>query len=339
MSAHHRHKHFKADLSDFFVVLVYSNTARMKRRTDLFNIVADKVEKSGVDHVLVELAFGDREFQVTNSVQLNHLRLRTIEEFWHKENLINLGIHHGMRLWPGKKKHVMWLDGDCEPIGMSMHEWFCETWQELQHHKFVQCWQWLQHLDYDLQPLGHDKGGSGLSPSFMFNYTKYGHPYPDQKNDGYPKQWGSPGLCWAAEIQALLDIGMIGDVSITGGGDWYLAHMLISDLPFADFKKGGYTPEYVQYWKHRQELCERWIKRDVGFVKAFMSHFFHGKLQNRGYNWREQILIKGHFNQNTDLKKDHQGLWQLETYLPRQIWMRDQLRRYARSRNEDSIDS
>lgn len=328
---------FDANLDDFFVVMVISNTARFRRRAHLFNHIAKKLQDSGVDHVLVELAFGERAFHCTTAVALNHCRLRSQEEFWHKENITNCGIAHGLRLWPHKKK-VLWMDADCEPIGQSMQQWFSEIWHELQHYEFVQAWSWLQHLDIDNQPLGHHKTQPETNPSFMYNYMKFGTPYP-KRQQGYPSQWGSPGLAWAANIDALMKIGMLGDVGITGGGDWYLAHMLISELPFQDFERNKYTDDYIAYWKHRQELCERWIKRDVGVVKAFMLHHFHGKIPDRGYNWREQILIKGQFSPSKDLKKDAQGVWQLETNDVRQMYIRDMLRKYARSRNEDSIDS
>lgn len=323
---------FQAKLEQMFVVLVMSNTPRYKRRWELFKKTASRIKASGIDVVCVELAFGHRNF-MTDSSDPKNLQLRTIEEFWHKENLINLGIAHGRRLWPNKKM-VAWIDADCFPIGKTMKQWFEETWHQLQHYEFVQMWEWLQPLDYDHNPL------CSPNPSFMSNYIKWGTPYPKSKVEGYPKQWGSPGLAWAANLRTGLDkIGGIGDVGITGGGDWYLAHALISDLPFQDFKKGGYQPQYVDYWEHRQELCDKWIKRDVGFVKGLYGHWFHGKIVNRQYNTREQILVKGKFRPDRDLKRDHQGLWQLETDTREQMWMRDELRRMFRARNEDSIDS
>lgn len=320
---------FNADLSDFFVVAVISNTPRYKRRWELFQRFIRNVEQSGVDFVAVELAFGDREF--VTPLAPNYLRLKTVEEFWHKENLINLGTSHGRRLWSHKKK-VAWIDADCFPIGQSYRQWFEETWHQLQHNEFVQMWEWLQPLDFKHNPLGT------ANPSFMANYIKFGTPYP-KATKGYPAQWGSPGLAWAANLSALDQIGGIGDVGITGGGDWYLAHMLISDLPFQDFKKGGYTQQYIEYWENRQELCEKWIKRDVGYVQGLYGHWFHGKIVNRQYNTREQIIVKGGLRPDQDLKRDHQGLWQLETWKNRQIWMRDELRRMFRARDEDSIDS
>ncbi len=323
---------FKSKLEQMFVVAVISNTPRFKRRWELFKKFTNQVRASGVDLVCVELAFGHRHF-MTDSVQPSNLHLRTHEEFWHKENLVNLGIAHGRRLWPDKQM-VCWLDADCFPIGKSFRQWFHETWHELQHYEFVQMWEWLQPLDYEHNPL------CSPNPSFMSNYIKWGTPYPKSKEPGYPKQWGSPGLAWACNLTDGFDkIGGIGDVGITGGGDWYLAHLLISDLPFADFKKGGYTQQYIDYWEHKQDLAEKWIKRDVGFVKGLYGHWFHGKIANRQYSTREQILVKGAFSPLTDLKRDHQGLWQLETWEPRQMWMRDELRRMFRARNEDSIDS
>lgn len=320
---------FNALLRDFFVVTVISNTCRYRRRYELFLRFKKMCEDAGVHLVVVELAFGDREFAVANSVELSHLRIRTHEEFWHKENLVNLGIAHGRRLWPHMKR-VGRIDADCEPVGRSAREWFEETWHELQHYEFVQMWEWLQPLDIRLNPLGTP------NPSFMANYVKFGDPYP-KSGKGYPNQWGSPGLAWAANLSALDQIHGIPDAAVLGDGDWYLAHMLISDLPFHDMHR--YSRDYREYWEHRQQLCERWIKRDVGYVSGLVMHYFHGKTVDRGYNTRENILIEGQFSPHTDLKRDHQGLWQLETWEPRQIRMRDRIRRYFRARNEDSIDS
>lgn len=320
---------FDANLDDFFVVAVVSNTARYHRRYHLAKQFIKMVKATGVDLMVVEVAFGHRPFELTSAVDPWNLQLRTVEEFWHKENCINLGISAGRRLKPSKQR-VAWIDADCAPVGISCLEWFEETWHELQHFEFVQMWEWLQPLDYYHAPLG------SANPSFMANYIKYGTPYP-KENSGYPTQWGSPGLAWAANLSALDQIGHIGDVAIAGAGDWYLAHMLVSDLPQPDMQ--AYTHGYRHYWLHRQALCDKWIKKDVGYVRGLFTHFFHGEIFYRGYNWREKILIEGKFDPHTDLKRDHQGLWQLETHEPRQIFIRDKLRQYIRTRNEDSIDS
>ncbi len=320
---------FQAILDDFFMVVVVSNTARFKRRYELLNKFMAMVRASGVDYVLVELAFGDRHFEVSDAVDLRCLRLRTKEEYWHKEDLIAAGIAHGRRLWPHKKT-VAWSDADCEPVGRSFREWCEETWHELQHYEFVQMWEYLQPLDYHLAPLG------GANPSFMSNYVKFGTPYP-KATKGYPAQWGSPGLAWAGNLSALDQIGGIPRSHILGGGDWWFSHMLISGDPVPGLCR--YTKDFQDIFLNQQALCERWIKRDVGYVRGLVTHFFHGKIVNRGYNTRENILIEGRFQPTKDLKTDSQGLWQLETWEPRQIRMRDRIRAYFRHRSEDSIDT
>lgn len=319
---------FEAKLEQLFVVSVISNTPRFKRRWHLYEQFVRRVRESGIDHITVEIAFGNRAF-MTDASDPRNLHLRTVEEFWHKENCINLGIAHGRRIFQNKTM-VAWVDADCAPVGKSFNDWWKETWHELQHYEFVQMWEWLQPLDFDHNPLGTP------NPSFMANYIKHGTAYP-KPTKGYPNQWGSPGLAWAANLTALDQIGGIADAAVLGAGDWYLAHMLISDLPFPDMQK--YSADYLNYWTTRQKLCEKWIKRDVGYVKGLYTHFFHGKTINRGYNTRENILIDGKFSPIADIKRDGQGLWQLETWEPRQIKMRDQIRQYFRKRNEDSIDS
>lgn len=281
---------------------------------------------AGVNLITVELAFGQRDFGVTDCSDVLHLQIRSHEEFWHKENLINLGIAHGRKLFP-EADTVAWIDADCRPARMP-RDWFEETWHELQHYKIVQMWELLQPLDYNYLPV------CTPNPSFMSNYIKFGTAYP-KPTHGYPRQWGSPGLAWAANLSALDEIGGIPDVAILGAGDWYLAHMLISDLKIPNMNK--YSSGYRDYWHHKQKLCDRWIKRDVGFVRGMVYHDWHGKISNRGYNTRENILIEGQYDPRYDIKRDHQGLIQMETHDLRQIMMYDRIRSYFRFRSEDEI--
>lgn len=315
-------------MSNFFAVTVVSNFTRYKRRPELYRRFDEMMQHAGVPLITVELSTQQRDFEVTRSGFEQHLQLRSQEEFWHKENLINLGISLGRRLYPNATK-VAWLDADCRPAVLP-RDWFTETWHQLEHYQFVQMWEWLQPLDYHHAPLGSP------NPSFMANYIKFGTPYPKNEK-GYPVSWGSPGLAWAANIDAIDAIGGIPDVAILGAGDWYLAHMLTSGLELGEMKQ--YSEGYRDYWAHKQLLCERHIKRDVGYVKGLVFHDYHGKTVDRGYNTREGILIRNKYDPRYDIKRDHQGVYQMETYEMRQIKMYDQIRAYFRARNEDSIDT
>ena len=55
---------------------------------------------------------------------------------------------------------------------------------------------------------------------------------------------------------------------------------------------------------------------------------------------RWKILKDFQFNPRTDLKRDHQGLWQLEDdHTLRFVGLRDAIRNYFRMRNEDTIET
>lgn len=332
----HPHPHRpKADLSHFYVVAVVSNPIRYRRRYELYWAFKEMCEAAGVKLITVEQAFGHRPYMVTEFNNPYHVQCRSFEELWLKENMINLGFHRALQLDP-LAREVAWIDADCRPA-MPYIQWFEETWHQLQHYEFVQMWEWIVDLDNDYNPIG--KPG----PSFMANYIKYGSPYPTGFLDGnrhnpyhQPVSWGSPGLAWAANIDALDKIGGLPQNAILGAGDWYLAHMLISELDIPGMSK--YSSGYRNGFARQQELCNRWIKQDVGYVPGMVYHDWHGKKVNRKYNTRERILIENQYDPNTDIKVGSSGLLQLETWEPRQIKLRDQIRRYFRERNEDSID-
>jgi len=129
------------------------------------------------------------------------------------------------------------------------------------------------------------------------------------------------------------------DFCILGSADFHMAHALVGGMN----KDGGYTWEssklsrYSQKMLEWQERAERWIKRDVGYVPVSVGHWFHGDKKDRKYGERGRILIENNYNPDTDIKYDSQGLVILETWEPRQIKLRDQIRQYLRDRNEDSI--
>jgi hypothetical protein len=85
-------------------------------------------------------------------------------------------------------------------------------------------------------------------------------------------------------------------------------------------------------WENR---AEKHIRRNVGYVPGLLLHHWHGKKRDRKYADRWKIIIDNDYDPHYDLKEDWQGLWQLTD---RSFKLRDDIRAYFRSRNEDSID-
>lgn len=335
-----------ADLSHFWVIVVISNSVRFRRRYELYWKFKAMCEAAGFGDrmITVELALSNRSHIITQPGNPRHVQLRSIEELWHKENMVNIGVQQARRLDP-RIREVAWIDADCFPMTMRPYDWFAETWHQLQHFQVVQMWEHLINFGPQNQPI------SAPQLSFMATYHRMGCTVPEGHNRSVSNEQnyeatvkgglylGRPGLAWAANIDALDAIGGLPDFCILGSGDWHLAHALIGAMD-----DGSYTAETKLLSRYAEELleiqtkCERWIKRDVGFVPMTVGHEFHGNKVDRGYPTRWKILTENGYDPRRDIKYDHQGLLQLETYEPRQIRLRDGCRGYFRARNEDSID-
>lgn len=331
-----------ADLSKFWVITIISNACRFKRRYELYWRFAEMCHDAGVNLITVEQAFGDRQFMVTESNNKYHLQVRSVEELWHKENMINMGVKHACAMFPGQVREVAWVDADCRPM-CTYRDWFENTWHELQHYEFVQMWEWLLDLDYSHNPLGPPQ------PGFMANYIKYGTPNPKEfhrlqmKSKSYPEAgsalFGRPGLAWACNRDAFNKVGGLIDFCVLGAGDYYMAHALVGTMSTAtnEYVRGSKNSRYAEKLFEWQDKALRWIKKDVGYVKTGVLHDFHGSKVNRRYGTRGKILINNKYNPDTDLKYDCHGMLQLETWSKRQMKLRDDIRAYFRQRNEDEI--
>jgi hypothetical protein len=91
----------------------------------------------------------------------------------------------------------------------------------------------------------------------------------------------------------------------------------------------------VKIWQDRAKA----LRQDLGYVPGTIVHHWHGKKAQRHYWTRKKVLVESQFDPTTDVSRDSQGIWQLhDDGTDRFIKLRDGLRRYFRSRNEDSID-
>lgn len=324
-----------ADLSRFYVITVISNSARYKRRYELYWKFKKMVEDAGVKLLTVEQAFGQRPFMVTDPNNPMHIQVRSIEELWIKENMINVGVQHITRLDP-LAREVAWVDADCFAMVPAI-DWFEETWHALQHYEFVQMWEHLINFGPQNQPI------TGPQLSFMATYAAMGFQVPKERNVKHTLaghsgviSLGRPGLAWAANISALNAVGGLIDYCILGSGDWHMAHGLVGAMEVRgqEHKLSAYSRALLDW----QEKAERWIKRDVGYVPVTVGHWFHGNKVDRKYPTRGKVLIDNQYDPRTDIKYDAHGILQLETWEPRQIRLRDQIRDYFATRNEDSID-
>lgn len=328
------------DLSQLCVVTCISNPVRYKSRYELYRKFEKMCHDAGVTFVTIEQAFGDRDFVLTTDGDPLDLQVRSIDELWHKENMLNLAIAYAVQKNP-KLKYVAWVDADVFPM-RDGRDWFEETWHQLQHYQVVQMFEWSVDLDPNYNQLSEKRHG------FIAKYFQEGFVPPTvagkwrKPNDpnsyyggGYGVQ-GHSGFAWAASIDALNAVGGLIDKAILGAGDWHMAHGLVGAMSLSI--PHIVSPQYKKYLLSWEKLATRHIKRDVGYVSGTIYHYWHGKKVDRKYWDRWKILADNDYDPYKDLKRDAQGLYQLESYYPRQLMLRDQVRAYFRQRNEDSID-
>jgi hypothetical protein len=302
-----------------YVVAPVINPSRYRSRYSLYRDFQKYITDTGAILYTVEAAFGDRDFDITNAADPKHIRLRTNHEVWHKENLINIGVS---RL-PADWKYVAWIDAD---VQFARPDIVAETIHQLQHHSVVQMFAHATDLGPHHEPL---RSFDGFVAQWM---RRSGNGWMDTR----PEQYGAwhPGYAWACRRDAWDHLGGLIDFAIVGSADRYMACGLIGEIAqslSADIVRN--CPIYTEWCFEWQARAETYIRRNIGFVDGLLLHYFHGAKKNRGYFNRSAILWQNRFDPAKDIKRDWQGLWQLTD---QKVRMRDQLRAYFRSRDEDS---
>lgn len=327
------------------VIAVIVNPCRYKSRYDLYRAFEAHMIESGVRLHTVELAYGERPFEILgHSSLVDYTGLRTESELWHKENLINIGISRLPRDW----KYVAWIDAD---IHFGRGSWAQETLHQLQHYAFVQPWSHAQDLGVNYEPLDRHasfaycyRQHAQLPAADVKLRTASGLPYgPPPAPSGpvtptFPAtgvyNW-HPGFAWAATRPAIDAVGGLIDWSILGASDHHMAKALVGRVREATPK--DLTPQYYAGLDRWQALAEKSIRRNIGYVPGTIIHYWHGEKTKRRYWDRWQILYTNRYDPTHDIKRDWQGVYQLDDDgTSRAISLRDEIRAYFRERQEDA---
>lgn len=323
---------------------------------------------SGIDGLDANCAIHGPEFKH------KYIGLRSSSELWLKENLINVGVQSLPYNW----QQVAWLDSDVHFIrpnwvGECIHklqhfsflqpftqardlspsyEMMPEDYPHASGVSFVKSWQ-----DGDIEESlsGKKKAAAAVSLTepqrnqlihdlrkIEFDLSKLQEDIKELETDimdyGYGGRRVFPGLAWAATRKAWDDVGGLMDFAVWGGSDWAMAHALIGKRD--SMMHAGLHPAYKNQVTQWADRADRLIRKNIGTMDGAIFHSWHGKKTVRGYGDKHRILAKLQFDPTQHLKRDHQGLWQLhddgsDTY----VELRDQFRRIAHERNEDSIDT
>lgn len=296
------------------VIAVISNPCLYAKRYILMKefIHRMNIEEENVIVYIVELAYGDQKFLITEKNNPRHLQIRTECPIWHKENMINLGVKY---LLPKNYKAFAWIDADIE---FDSCTWAQDTLKILNgSHDIVQL---FSHA-VDMNP---SKMGMKVFNSAGFQYVK------NKRHVSSGVNYSHPGYAWAITRKAYEKIGGLYENSILGSGDHIMVLSLLKNGISAinEHCTDDYKNNILHFQKNMQTLR-------LGYVPGVIRHYYHGSKKNRKYSERWKILVEHQFSPTKDVKRNKQGiLVPTETFseeLKRDIF------NYFLERNEDEV--
>jgi len=269
------------------VVTVISNPCLYAKRYILMKEFIKRMENDEeyVNLFIVELAYGNQKYIITEANNKNHLQIRTEVPLWHKENMINLGIR---KLLPANWKAVAWIDGDIE---FESPTWASDTLKILNGLSDIV--QLFSHaIDMDKKQYALNLfSGFGHQSTKGLNYCQKGINY-----------W-HPGYAWAITRKAYEKIGGLYEVSILGAGDHIMAYSLINRGAHATNENSSddYKNSVIIYQQKMKTLR-------LGYTPGVIRHHYHGSKINRKYTERWKILTKHNYQPSIHVQTDVNGI-------------------------------
>ena len=295
-------------------IIVSSNPCNYARRVILAREFIKRFENEpNIQLYIVELAYGNQDYHLTNNHNKNHLQLRAKmnQVLWHKENMINIGVK---KLFPKTWKAFAWIDADIE---FESATWASDTLKILNGTcDIVQLFSHAVDMDKNMNAMS-------IFPSFGFQYNK-NRPYG---LNGTQNFW-HPGYCWAMTRTAYEKIGGLYQHSILGAGDHSMAFSLLG--------KGRNSINQCTTDSYKESVAnfeEKMFGLKLGYTPGVIRHHFHGSKKNRKYSERWMILVDNRYDPNLHLTTNKDGLLIPSSECPPQLI--SDIFQYFSERNED----
>ncbi len=304
------------DPKSLAVVTCYFNPTRsLNRKANFDRFYEDfKNRFSRVRLQVVELAFGDEEFELTSVPDAIRVRSKSI--LWQKESLLSVGIN---RLIAEGYANLAWVDAD---ILFEDPFWPERAVESLKSQVLCQLFTQSERIEDSYDPF-----------SCRFGVV-----------EGYERKKKlqliglSCGYAWAARADLLKAIPLF-DAGIMGGGDAAIWLASMSTLnPKRWLKEVGEIKFFQSLGPdlraHYLEWAARWgqqVQGRVGRIQQRVISLYHGKVEKRRYATR--YLSIPEFNPKTDLMKNPDGGWEWSSDAA--VTVKESVRLYFELRDED----
>ncbi len=275
-------------VDDLAVVCCYFNPCHFKKRFENYRIFRKGILNAGVKLLTVELAFGDDEFELKGFSDVVGLRTSKENVMWQKESLLNIGIK---KLVDEGYEKIAWLDADI----VFEDDWVKKLSEKLDRFNFVQVYGNVERDD--------EIGECRLIEGCVKYFKRFG------KISGSK---ASTGFGWAVRADVLRKINLY-DKGILGGGDAliffasfygseYWKNILKKETVFKNLSFG-----LIRDYEKWAEKWKREVNGKISFVDCRIKALYHGRIVNRNYFKRGEILGKYGFNPQEDLEIGREG--------------------------------
>ena len=258
--------------------------------------------KEKADLFPIELSFNGEFFiEDENVIQIKGSRENIL---WQKERLLNIALEN----LPKEYTNVAWID--CDVI-FENENWAEEVNEKLKDYKVLHLFENAKRLD---EKGDIDRVSEGIVKRI------------ERTEIIDEKLGGIPGFGWVIRREVIDKIRFL-DTQIIGGAD---------ALMFFSFFNMKNTIHHRKMNKEWYDVYMEWfyksyftVGKSVSYITGDIIHLYHGKMTNRNYEKRYEILSNSNFNPKSDLKINN-GLWVLN-----KTDLVEGMTKYFESRNED----
>jgi len=305
-----------SDSSYLYVILPYFNYCNCKSRYKLFIDFIQRYKNiKNIRLCIVEARLQNAKFQLPLNLPniYKNIGITINAPIWIKESLINTGIKSLPVTW----KYVAWIDAD---ITFLNKNWVDDTFKKLQKADIIQLFQTCVNMGPTNEAFKIDRSFCYMSQTFMNQWRK----------DAKYGFWHS-GFAWACTRKAYNIMGGLLDFGILGAGDHHMSLAFIGKVECSH--PNNINENYKKKLLEYQEKCTK-NKLLLDYVSGTIIHHWHGRLEDRKYKDRWNILATFNYDPTKDIYYTKHGYIQFTESGKR---LNDELLKYFTERNEDGI--
>jgi len=333
-------KFLKKLSGSFWGITTFYNPVNYKNKYKNYMLFREKSKEQGLKLLTVELAFGNKPFELKKTDAEIVVRIRGNESniLWQKERMLNIGLKH----LPKDCDKVAWLDCD---IIFKNNDWIKDSSNLLEKYIVLQLFSQSARLsknvldltDEQFQKLKIGPHDGSRVHGIVYGVSKFGTRVI---GSDFLKQ-GTQGFAWAAR-RAVLDKIHFYDKGIVYGGDnmmnrGFYGIIYKNDPPLS--KKENLTLDKLgahtsisgkneispNKWdvgpptsRKGNDDLNKWVKLafaevkgSVYFEKGKLLHIWHGDQKNRLYGKKNKIFERFFrtFDPSKDIALDKNHLW------------------------------